>query len=70
MVITVLSAWFVASRTEWKRNRGFWLYLVSNLLWILWGCHDHAYALIVLQIVLAITNIRGVAQNEPKTSRS
>jgi hypothetical protein len=35
------------------------------VLWVAWGWHDHAYALILLQIGLAFLNIRGVAKNEP-----
>lgn len=65
MAVTVLSAWFVASKSEARRNWGFWLFLTSNALWIAWGWHDHAYALIVLQVVLAFTNIRGVLKNDP-----
>lgn len=63
MVVTVLSAWLVASQAKRRRGWGFWLYLVSNLLWTLWGLHAHAYALIVLQLFLALTNIRGVFKN-------
>jgi len=29
-------------------------------LWIIWGWHDTAYALVTLQIALAAMNIRGV----------
>lgn len=49
-----------------KRNVkwGFWIFLLSNLLWVGWGWHDHAYALIVLQFGLVLLNIRGVAKNE------
>ncbi len=65
VALTVTSAWCVASRSERKRNWGFWLFLASNLFWIVWGFHDHAYAIIVLQVVLAITNIRGVTKNQP-----
>jgi hypothetical protein len=28
-----------------------------------WGWHDHAYALIVLQLCLAFLNIRGAMKN-------
>ncbi len=66
MVVTVLSAWFVASQKAHRRNWGFWLFLASNTLWIVWGWHDEAYALITLQVILAITNIRGVAKNDPE----
>ena len=43
---------------------GFWCFLLSNLLWIIWGWHDEAYALILLQFCLAALNIRGVLKNE------
>jgi len=64
MVVTVMAAWLVASQRKLKRNWGFWLFLLSNVLWIAWGLYDHAYALIVLQVCLALTNIRGAAKNQ------
>jgi hypothetical protein len=64
MVVTVAAAWLVASQRKLKRNWGFWLFLLSNLLWIAWGLYDRAYALIVLQVCLALTNIRGAAKNQ------
>ena len=63
MVVTVVAAWFVASQRKFKRNWGFWLFLLSNALWIVWGLYDHAYALIFLQISLAFLNIRGAFKN-------
>ena len=65
MVVTVWAAWMVASQTKLKRNWGFWLFLFSNVLWIAWGLYDRAYALIVLQICLALLNIRGAMKNQP-----
>ena len=59
MLITIIAAWFVASTQRRRRRIGFWLYLVSNVLWVVWGLHTNAYALIVLQICLAAMNIRG-----------
>jgi hypothetical protein len=64
MVITVIAAWLVASRAARKRAIGFWCFLVSNVLWVAWGVHDHAYALIGLQIFLAAMNARGIYKNE------
>lgn len=64
MVATVLAAWLVASNRPGRRNAGFWVFLASNLLWGLWGWHDGAYALIALQVALALLNIRGVAKTE------
>jgi hypothetical protein len=46
-------------------QRGFWIFLASNVLWIVWGWHDRAYALVVLQVGLALLNIRGVSKNDP-----
>ncbi len=65
MIVTALSAWFVGSQNKRRRKWGFWLFLTSNLLWIIWGWHDHAYALITLQVILALTNFRGAAKNGP-----
>lgn len=65
MLVTVVAAWMIASQKKFKRNWGFWLFLLSNLLWIVWGWHDSAYALIALQVCLAVLNIRGVKKNEP-----
>lgn len=59
MLITVIAAWFVASTQPRRRRMGFWLYLVSNVLWVTWGVHTSAYALILLQLCLATLNIRG-----------
>ncbi len=39
---------------------GFWIFLLSNALWIAWGIHDKAWALITLQVCLAALNVRGV----------
>ena len=65
MVVTVSAAWLVASQRKLKRNWGFWLFLLSNVLWIALGLYDHAYALILLQLALALTNIRGASKNQP-----
>lgn len=59
MLITVIAAWFVASTQRGRRRLGFWLYLASNVLWVAWGLNSRAYALIVLQVCLAVMNIRG-----------
>jgi hypothetical protein len=68
MAITLLSAWLVASQSKRKRSVGFWLFLVSNLLWVVWGWHDGAIALIALQVGLFAMNLRGAMKNEPDAS--
>src|SRR3954463_6460286 len=64
MAATLLSAWLVAEQSKLQRQWGFWIFILSHLLWVAWGWHDHAWALILLQFGLAILNIRGVAKNE------
>ncbi len=64
MVVTVIAAWFVASKTETRRGIGFWCFLASNVLWVIWGWHTAAYALVVLQVCLAAMNIRGALKND------
>ena len=65
MVVTVLASWLVASTHEARRNAGFWLFLLSNVLWVAWGWHANAQALIGLQFCLAALNIRGARKTEP-----
>lgn len=63
MVVTVAASWFVASGRKQRRQIGFWLFLLSNALWVVWAVHAHAYALLVLQLCLAVMNIRGEQRN-------
>ena len=42
MFVTVIAAWMIASQKKLKRNWGFWLFLLSNLLWIAWALYDGA----------------------------
>ncbi|MDQ0142304.1 hypothetical protein [Cupriavidus necator] len=62
MVVTVLATWLVGSRSIARRRAGFWVFLVSNMLWIAWGWHGDAYALIVLQLALIAMNLRGMRE--------
>lgn len=64
MLVTIAAAWLIASQSKRRRKTGFWLFLVSNALWMVWGWYDRAYALVVLQIALALLNIRGAHKNE------
>ena len=63
---TIGAAWLVASESSLRRNVGFWIFLLSNALWIVWAVHAAAPALIVLQLGLAAMNIRGAI----KTARA
>ena len=70
MATTVLAAWWVGSQQKEWRQWGFWTFLVSNILWVVWGIYDHAYALVALQFALAAINFRGVAKNEQRARKS
>ena len=68
MLVTVIAAWLIASQAKRRREFGFWCFLFSNVLWVVWGLHDGAFALIALQIALAALNIRGAHKNEPAST--
>ena len=67
MLATVVAAWLIASLNGRRRIIGFWCFILSNLLWAVWGWHAGAWALIVLQVCLAVLNMRGVKKNHPES---
>lgn len=70
MLVTVAAAWLIGSLRSGRRMLGFWCFLLSNLLWVIWGWHASAWALIVLQLCLAAMNIRGVKKNDNGAQRA
>jgi hypothetical protein len=64
MGVTLLAGWLVGSQSKRRRNIGFWCFILSNVLWIVWGWHDGAYALIALQVGLFLLNLRGAQKNK------
>jgi hypothetical protein len=70
MIVTITAAWLIASHRERRRRLGFWSFLGSNLLWIVWGWHAGAWALVILQIALAGMNIRGMRNNPGEATAS
>ena len=61
---SVAAAYLVASDSKDRRNAGFWVFLLSNVLWGVWGAHTGAWALIALQVCLAALNVRGLSKTE------
>jgi hypothetical protein len=54
---------------EWSATKGFWLFLLSDILWVVGGLHDRAYALVFLQALsVASQNVRGVYENRQPAS--
>ncbi|MBC8024863.1 MAG: hypothetical protein H7Y89_02635 [Steroidobacteraceae bacterium] len=64
MAVTLIAAWLVASRDKHRRETGFWIFIASNLLWIVWAWHTKAWALIALQVGLFALNVRGAVKND------
>lgn len=63
MAITVLAAWFMGSVRARRRVIAFWCFTVGNALWVIWGASHEAYGLIMLEIILALMNMRGLKKN-------
>ncbi len=68
MVVSIIAAWLVASSSMRRREKGFWWFLASNVFWVIWGWHSGAWALIGLQVALAVMNIRGTRKNDTSGS--
>jgi len=64
---SVAAAYLVASSAKERRNAGFWVFLLSNVLWVVWGLHTGAWALIALQGCLAALNVRGLLKTESRS---
>jgi hypothetical protein len=67
MATTVAASWWVASLHRGRRRVAFWLFLASNVMWVAWGLHAGATALVVLQFCLAGLNWRGVRKADTDT---
>jgi hypothetical protein len=64
MAVTLYASWLIGSKQADRRIFGFVMFILSNVLWIVWGWHDEAWALIALQLGLMTMNIRGIVKNE------
>jgi hypothetical protein len=63
MAVTLCAAFLVGARHARRRVFGFYTFILSNLLWIVWGMHDEAWALITLQLGLLAMNVRAIFRN-------
>ncbi|RZI72716.1 MAG: hypothetical protein EOP13_14110 [Pseudomonas sp.] len=61
---SLAAAYWVGSNNLHRRKIGFWIFLASNFLWVAWGLHTQAWALITLQICLAVMNVRGLLKTD------
>jgi hypothetical protein len=64
MAVSLIAAYLVGAKRAERRILGFWTFIFSNVLWIVWGLHDGAWALIALQVALLAMNVRGIFRNE------
>src|SRR5690606_14205364 len=67
MLATLIAAWLLGSRHRGRRCAGFLCFSLSNVLWVIWGWHSQAWALIVLQLGLFAMNLRGTRKNAEPT---
>ena len=70
MAVTVVASWLVASTAEGNRNAGFWVFLLSNVMWVVWGYHSGAPALITLQACWTAMNIRGAIKSRAEAKKT
>ena len=63
MAVTLAAAFLVGARHARRRTFGFYTFIFSNALWIVWGLHDEAWALITLQLGLLAMNVRAIFRN-------
>jgi hypothetical protein len=66
MLASVSAAWLVASPLKRRRHLGFWVFMASNALWIAWGWPRQAWALVILQLLLGLMNLRGLRKSDPE----
>jgi hypothetical protein len=64
MAVTLYASYLIGSKRANRRIFGFCMFILSNVLWIVWGWHDEAWALITLQVALMAMNVRGIVKNE------
>jgi len=64
MAVSLIAAYLVGAKRAERRILGFWTFIFINVLWIVWGLHDEAWALIALQVALLAMNVRGIFRNE------
>ena len=69
MVLTVVASWLVASTRPGRRRLAFWIFLLSNVMWVAWGAHSSATALVVMQFCPAALNIRAARRTRAAVTR-
>nr|WP_256122355.1 hypothetical protein [Pseudomonas putida] len=69
-MVTVVAAWCIGSHRPGRRMVGFCCFIASNILWSVWGWHAQAWALIVLQLVLCVMNLRGWRKNKSASTKA
>ena len=61
---SITAVYLVGPNAKTRRNADFWVFLLSNVLWVAWGLHTQAWALIALQVGLAASNVRGLFKSQ------
>jgi hypothetical protein len=64
MASSIAAAYLVGSSRKGRRNAGFWIFLLSNILWLVWSVPEKAWALATLQLALGVMNVRGLFKSD------
>ena len=67
MALSIIGSWYIGDPGRKHRRWGFAVLILSNGLWMSWGSVDHAWALLVMQVLYIILNGRGLFQNAAAT---
>lgn len=66
MLLGLVGAPLVASSRASLRMHGFAAWLVSNLCWIAWAAHAHAWGLVAMQLVFCASSAAGLSNNRKR----
>jgi hypothetical protein len=62
-LVALVGSFLVGCGDPRERFWGFWLFLFSNVLWILWARRHAAWGLLVMQLAFCVTSVRGIIGN-------
>ncbi len=66
LITGIIGAYFVSSTTSKKRYWGFFLWIISDICWALFGLSASGYGLVIMQLIFIFTSSRGMFNNREK----
>ncbi len=62
-LVSLAGAWLTASSSQRSRKLGFGAFLVSNVMWAVWGATMGVWGLVTMQVLFLGTSVRGLISN-------